>query len=191
MTEVTITEHAPMRDIMLDLETMGSGPNAAIVAIGAVAFDLKAGTIGGSFYRLVDLTTAVQFGGVMDAATVMWWVQQGDAARMALAGDTATHIRSALAEFAHWLPKITGGAEPRIWGNGAAFDNVILASAYRNAGWVSPPWKHWNDRCYRTVKALHPDVKLERTGTHHIAVDDAESQARHLIAMLTPREARP
>ncbi len=33
-------------DIMLDLETMGTGPNAAIVAIGAVAFDLQAGTIG-------------------------------------------------------------------------------------------------------------------------------------------------
>ena len=29
-------------DIMLDLETMGTGPNAAIVAIGAVAFDLQA-----------------------------------------------------------------------------------------------------------------------------------------------------
>ena len=27
-------------DIMLDLETMGTGPAAAIVAIGAVAFDL-------------------------------------------------------------------------------------------------------------------------------------------------------
>jgi exodeoxyribonuclease VIII len=46
------------------------------------------------------------------------------------------------------------------------------------------PWRHWNDRCYRTVKSLYPDVKLERVGTHHNAVDDAESQARHLIAML-------
>ena len=41
-------------DIMLDLETMGTGPNAAIVAIGAVAFDLQAGTIGDHWYRWVD-----------------------------------------------------------------------------------------------------------------------------------------
>jgi exodeoxyribonuclease VIII len=171
-----------MRDVMLDLETMGSGPNAAIVAIGAVAFDIEARAIGPKFYSLVDLTTAVECGGVMDAATVLWWVQQKEAARIALVGDAATHIRAALANFASWLAESID-AEPRIWGNGAAFDNVILASAYRNAG-QRQPWKHWNDCCYRTVKALYPAVKLERVGTHHIAVDDAESQAVHLIAML-------
>jgi exodeoxyribonuclease VIII len=172
-----------MRNVMLDLETMGNGPNAAIVAIGAVAFDIETGTIGDKFYKLVDLTTAVDCGGVMDASTVMWWVQQGQGARLALVADAATHLRGALDMFADWLTKTTNGQEPHVWGNGAAFDNVILASAYRNAG-KPQPWKHWNDRCYRTVKALYPAVKLERTGTHHIAVDDAESQARHLIAML-------
>lgn len=172
-----------MRDVMLDLETMGSSPNAAIVAIGAVAFSIEARAIGSKFYKLVDLTTAVECGGQMDAATVMWWVQQKEAARIALVADAATHIRGALDMFADWLQVTVVGAEPRVWGNGAAFDNVILASAYRNAG-KPQPWKHWNDRCYRTVKALFPAVKLERSGTHHIAVDDAESQARHLIAML-------
>lgn len=174
-----------MIDVMLDLETMGNGPSAAIVAIGAVAFDLDAGTIGSSFYKLVDLTTAVECGGQMDAATVMWWVQQKEAARIALVGDAATHIRGALDMFADWLHETTGGHEPRLWGNGAAFDNVILASAYRNAG-KAQPWKHWNDRCYRTVKAMFPAIRMERVGTHHIAVDDAKSQALHLIAMLCP-----
>lgn len=46
------------------------------------------------------------------------------------------------------------------------------------------PWPHWNDRCYRTLKAMRPDVKMERTGTHHNAVDDATSQARHALALL-------
>lgn len=36
-----------MDNVMLDLETMGNGPEAAIVAIGAVEFDLKSGAIGG------------------------------------------------------------------------------------------------------------------------------------------------
>ena len=34
-----------MPDVMLDLETMGTSPNAAIIAIGAVAFDADAGMI--------------------------------------------------------------------------------------------------------------------------------------------------
>lgn len=29
-----------------------------------------------------------------------------------------------------------------------------------------------------------PDIKLQRIGTHHNAADDAESQARHLVAVL-------
>lgn len=75
--------------------------------------------------------------------------------------------------------------EIRVWGNGAAFDNVILASAYRRVT-AGTPWQYWNDRCYRTVKALHPDVPMQRTGDHHNALDDAISQAHQLIAMLAP-----
>ena len=171
-----------MRDVMLALETMGSGPTAAIVAIGAVAFDIGTHSIGPTFYRVVDLASAVAAGGQMDAATVMWWVQQKEGARVALLAD-AIPIYVALVDFSQWLLKTTDGQEPCMWGNGAAFDNVILASAYRNSA-LPQPWKHWNDRCYRTVKALHPAIKLDRVGTHHIAVDDAASQARHLISML-------
>ena len=66
-----------------------------------------------------------------------------------------------------------------VWGNGATFDNVILSNAYKAAG-MEQPWKFWDDRCYRTVKGLLPDIKIERLGTHHNAVYDAMSQARHL-----------
>ena len=169
-------------DIMLDLETMGTGPNAAIVAIGAVAFDLQSGTIGDRFYRVVDLGTSVDMGGEIDADTVLWWMKQSDDARAMFARDGAA-LSEALADFSLWLSAHGVPDNVRVWGNGAAFDNVILSSAYRSSTRMQP-WRHWNDRCYRTVKSLYPDVKLERVGTHHNAVDDAESQARHLIAML-------
>lgn len=171
-----------MHDVMLDLETMGNGPCAAIVAIGAVAFDPKAGLIGDRYYQVVDLASAVAMGGEMDASTVLWWLQQSTAARAALAvrGEL---MDLALRGFAAWLLDRCAPDEVRIWGNGAAFDNVILASAYRAAR-MPQPWRHWNDRCYRTVKAMHPSIKLQRIGVHHNAADDAESQARHLMAML-------
>ena len=169
-------------DIMLDLETMGTGPNAAIVAIGAVAFDLQAGTIGDRFYRVVDLGTSVAMGGEIDADTVLWWMKQSDDARAMFTRD-GVPLSMVLAEFTIWSSERCEPNNLRVWGNGAAFDNVILSSAYRRSAYMQP-WRHWNDRCYRTVKSLYPDVKLERVGTHHNAVDDAESQARHLIAML-------
>ena len=169
-------------DIMLDLETMGTGPNAAIVAIGAVAFDIQSGTIGDRFYRVVDLGTSVAMGGEIDADTVLWWMKQSDDARAMFTRDSVP-LSLALTSFSFWMCAHGAPDNVRVWGNGAAFDNVILSSAYRRSAYMQP-WKHYNDRCYRTVKSLYPDVKLERVGTHHNAVDDAESQARHLIAML-------
>lgn len=161
--------------VMLDLETMGNGANSAIIAIGAVAFDDMG--INSRFYEQVSLASCVSIGLECDTSTIMWWMQQGNEARSAFIGnDNAGHIRGVLARFAKWFVDV-GGIE--VWGNGAAFDNAILSNAYRKSGTVQP-WKFWNDKCYRTIKGLHPDVSLERFGTHHNALDDAESQAKHL-----------
>lgn len=161
--------------VMVDLETMGAGPSAAIVAIGAVD------SLGREFYRTVDLASSVTAGGVIDPSTVMWWMGQSDEARAALTSPGAVHIVQALTEFSAWVADL--GADVRVWGNGAAFDNVILGGAYDRSG-LPRPWAFWNDRCYRTIKSLRPGIKMSRTGTHHNALDDARSQADHLRVLL-------
>lgn len=163
-------------NVMLDLETMGNGANAAIIAIGAVAFG--DGKIYSRFYRQVSLESSVSSGLVCDPSTIMWWMQQSDEARAAFKGnDIADHLCVALQAFSQWFQEV-GGVE--VWGNGATFDNVILSNAYRAIG-VNQPWKFWDDRCYRTIKAMSPSIKAERIGTYHNAVNDAETQAAHLM----------
>lgn len=171
-----------MQDIMLDLETMGVNVNAPIVTIDAVGFDANAATVGPWLYLRVDLNSAIRHGGVMDAQTVLWWLEQSDAARSQITGNSMS-IVTALESFSAWIKDCGRGAPIRLWGNGADFDNVILASAYRNVG-REKPWLDENNRCYRAVKNGQPDIKIKRIGTHHNAVDDAESQAWHLIALL-------
>jgi len=105
---------------------------------------------------------------------VRWWAEQSEDARAIFNHPEAKPLPQVLAEFAAWLPK-----DSRIWGNGAGFDQPILAAAYRAVG-IPLPWEFRNERCYRTLKALAPDVKIRRTGTHHNALDDAVSQADHL-----------
>ena len=165
-----------MNKIMLDLETMGNGTNAAIIAIGAARFGN--GEITDEFYTLVDLSSAVAAGLEMDASTVMWWMKQSDDARKQFERDGIA-LKDALKQFAEWI-----GKDAEVWGNGAAFDNAILSNAYRKCG-IERPWKFWNDRCYRTVKSMHPDVKLVRQGIYHRAVDDAKSQADHLMRIIS------
>lgn len=67
------------------------------------------------------------------------------------------------------------------------FDNALLQTAYLRTRIAPPPRFSFslNSRCYRTVKNLFPEVKIESSGdTAHDALADAERQARHLIAML-------
>ena len=175
-------------EVMLDLETMGTGPDAAIVAVGAIEFDVTTRSLGRDFYRVVSLESAVAAGGVMDAGTVMWWLRQDEAARKALCGD-ARPLRNVLIDFADWLAQV--GKDVRVWGNGAAFDNVILSQAYKRAG-LERPWFYCNDRCYRTVKALRPEIApVEHKGTKHNALADATTQALHLMRLLGEAPEKP
>lgn len=178
-----------MVEVMLDLETMGNGPQAAIIAIGAVEFDLAKQAIGEEFYTVVDLASSVQAGGIMDASTVLWWMRQSDEARAALAVD-GKHIADALLRFSHWMSSRGPKEDLKVWGNGADFDSVILSSAYQRLS-LELPWTHKGNRCYRTVKQLGAAIETERAGIAHNALDDAKNQARHLLTLLCPGDWKP
>jgi exodeoxyribonuclease VIII len=110
----------------------------------------------------------------------MWWMSQSDAARAQFNSKDRLELASALIEFSGWMDEVSG---VYVWGNGASFDNVILGNAYK-AVEISAPWKFWNDRCYRTMTGLYPQVKMNRVGTYHSAIDDAKSQALHLMDIM-------
>ena len=162
--------------VMIDLETMGVTTNAVIISIGAVGFD-KDG-IQSEFYRPVSIESCMEIGLQCDASTIMWWMGQSDEARGAFTD--GINIRHALMDLRDWMAgfKIDG-----VWGNGVDFDNMILGNAYEKAN-QEKPWSYGKNRCYRTVKNLFKNVKMERSGTHHNALDDAKSQAEHLIRIM-------
>lgn len=167
-----------MKDIMIDLEFMDTSPTSAITAIGAVEFNPFTTEIGRTFYTTVDLQTSVLLGGTMSAATVLWWMKQSDEARKEFE-DQAPHINLALTKLTAWLHEREHRDDIKIWGNGAASDNVILRGAYERSQ-LPTPWSFRNDRCYRTLRALAPEVKFESVGVAHNALDDAKGQAMHL-----------
>lgn len=158
--------------VMLDLETLGNAPGCAIVAVGAVCFG--SGMIKSEFYRRVDVESCVQMGLIIDPATVLWWLKQNDAARLELT-KPGKHLAEVLQDFTKWL----SGHEVELWGNGSDFDNAILAAAYR-AIQVPQPWKYWDNRCYRTIKAHYAHIPTDKKNGHN-ALEDARNQAEHLM----------
>lgn len=173
------------QDVMLDLETLGTKPGSAVIAIGAVFFNREKAHIGPTYHQAIDIASVLQYGFGVDGDTLKWWLGQGDDARQALLDDTEKLVPT-LMDFAHFVTDdIDGGVEEevKVWGNSAAFDNVLLRTMYEGLN-LRAPWQWWNDRCYRTLKKER-DPKMElapkRTGTHHHARDDALFQTYHLL----------
>ena len=162
-----------MPHVMIDIETMGTDPNCPVLSVGAVSFDRE--NIISGFYAECSMESAF-VGASVDASTVSWWMKQADAPRLKLANAKGSH-RDMLNNFREWIPSDLSG----VWGNGASFDNVILGQAFKREG-MKVPWPFWLDRCYRTVKNIF-EVPFDRFGDHHNALDDAKSQAIHLISI--------
>lgn len=175
-----------MRDVMVDLETLGTLPGSVILSIGAVAFDeFETGANPHhAFYTAIKRDSCEQLGLTVDAGTLAWWEKQDEQARKVLTDPNAVDLKMALLFFNQWLDNYDD--DVRIWGNGADFDNPLLACAWRAAG-LKPKYKFWNERCYRTVKNQYPDIALTRSGTYHNALDDARSQAEHLVQICQRR----
>lgn len=180
-----------LRDIMLDLETMGSSPQAAIVAIGAVFFNEHTGQIGEKFYRTVHLATSVRLGFKIEPATVLWWLGQSQEARNAILFN-AVSAEDAFVDFVDWVaehgPK--DKAEMRVWAASPAFDCVKVEAHLKALG-LPVPWYYWGERDYRTIRDRNKIVEeVERIG-HHNALDDAIHQANHLIKIRQHHASRP
>ena len=168
-------------ELMIDLETMGNGPTACVLSLGAVLFD-ENGVDDAVFYGQCDLVDSAKYGKI-DASTVKWWLQQEEKARQELVHNVLSlpAMLSAFVEFLDQSPKING-----VWGFGATFDNVILRSAF-NATGIPCPWHFRQDRCFRTLAAINPHIEwAPRVGTHHNAADDAKTQALTAVKMLWP-----
>lgn len=167
--------------IVIDLETMGIGTHAAIVAIGAAR--IEQGQIRAEFYRRVDLDSSITNGGTTDASTLSWWLKQSAEARAEVDGSQdSAPIISALSELAEF---ITARPRSRVWGNGATFDLRILGEAYGDA-WMNRPWDFRLERDLRTLLELYPEAKQagEFAGIRHHALHDARHEARQLCSAL-------
>lgn len=166
--------------VMIDLETMGTIPQSAIVSIGAVVFDPRTNSVGKSskfrFYTELDYEEQNR---MICPDTQAWWLKQTAKARSALHG--LDDLEEELVNLAEWLPK-----DAKVWGNGSIFDIAMLEDAYRQYG-IDIPWKFWNVRDCRTIKDLYESSRggWDKTagGDAHNALHDAIYQAEYICTM--------
>ncbi|QTA20686.1 3'-5' exonuclease [Escherichia albertii] len=179
--------------MMIDLETMGKNPDAAVISIGAIFFDPQTGDIGPEFSKTIDPDTA---GGVIDRDTIKWWLKQSREAQSAILADEIP-LDDALLQLREFIDENSGEFFVQVWGNGTSFDNVILRRSYERQG-IPCPWHYCNDRDVRTIVELGGAMNFDaRTaipfeGERHNALDDARYQAKYVSAIwqkLIPSQA--
>ncbi|MNM99012.1 hypothetical protein D3C81_1115610 [compost metagenome] len=180
-----------MQHISFDLETLGIDPAAMILSIGAVKFDPETKEIGDYFSRIIDIT-APGGGGVIDASTVVWWMNQSQDARDLvfstdpdLAG-LRIPLRQALVEFSEFIgftDALPDGEYPDVtlWQRGDK-DAQWLASAYQGMQ-LKTPFNYWQVKDQRTLCSLFKPFMPRRQDdiTVHDSLSDAFYQAHCLV----------
>jgi exodeoxyribonuclease VIII len=162
-------------DIMIDLETLATSPDAAILTIGAVKFDPFGDDVNDpkctKFYTRVDLDSCDKIGLVTNDDTIAWWANQSKEAQDEAFGEAD---RVDIVDAMHQLYKFCWGAK-RVWSHGATFDIVICEHIFRKIE-KAIPWSFWEVRDTRTLFDIGINPNRPPVLKHH-ALEDAWNQA--------------
>ena len=165
--------------LMIDIETLSTKKDAAVMTIGMAWFNGDQ----------ITATTEIRIDpravtGTIDASTVAWWSSQSDEAREAVFGGKLSEDQAKL-EFRDFVRKWEA---EEVWANSPSFDLTILNSWwYRGTRPCEWPLHFRNERDCRTYFALGREMGIEFAqaweagSVAHNALDDACNQARAII----------
>lgn len=177
-------------DVMIDVETLGTGGDAPIVQIAAVLFEpIFGGKVRDGNQRfncLVNPQDALDLGARPDMSTLSWWMQQGNEAQKIFNWDHPDNngvlkcsTEQALIWLCEWLPAATDHQwkDVRVWANGIVFDIGLLQRHFERFA-IEQPWTYNAAMDMRTVLRLAGGwPKIDETGyTKHNALDDCMMQ---------------
>lgn len=181
-------------DIMIDLETLGTGPNAPVISIGCQVFDVETLELKGTFYgacQVADqLDTKIRH---MTADTFKWWMSQDGAAKIVFKEKSDPTV-NVLVALRNWIMGLAGSSANQtkkinVWGNGSSFDITIMETLFADYK-VICPWMYYKVMDLRTFKRFVRDgEKVEVAGVKHNALADATAQAEYVIEGLKQQKA--
>jgi hypothetical protein len=166
---------------MIDIEGLGTGPDAAILTIAAQSFDpFGTGHYDRHYYARITLES--QENRRIQDDTVAWWATQPEAQAEAFADNNRIPLDQALDE----LYKLAWQHD-YIWAQGPTYDINILEHAYKSYN-KTQPWQFYRIRDSRTVLSLWPGRPVPPT-SHH-ALEDTRKQINVLQQTLKHLEVK-
>jgi hypothetical protein len=140
------------KDIMLDIETLGTGSNATIFQISAIAFDIETGHQYSTFNSIADISKNKTL--KADGSTLKWWLNTNKELLTDLLNKGEESSEDLLTNFHKWLKsQDKDNKNIYLWGNGILFDNKMIQEQFIEMGLEYPIFFR-NDRDVRTIVDL-------------------------------------
>lgn len=175
-------------DLMIDIETLSTRPNAVILSLGAVKFDPFSDRIDAEegLDVKIDVDEQTALGRHVQEETLNWWATQPLEVQEAALGE---RDRVSLEQFTRMLNKMMVGSD-QIWCQGPAFDMVIIEDLYRQLG-KPTPWQFWQVRDSRTLFGVFGDPRDKNRKNAHNALMDCVYQAMGVQEVYQKQGVRP
>jgi hypothetical protein len=179
-------------DIMLDFETLDTGPFPALLSVGAVAFDPTAPADvdidpagADCFFREVDAQSCIDRGASVSRRTLQWWVHPDRAAgREHILTDAARPVHQVIAQLIGWASTYAT-TDSCLWSHGLLADAAWLGSYLTTCGysWPGGIFSYRQMRDTRTVYALaqgHRFFDQAKPTIAHHPLHDCIAQVKNL-----------
>jgi len=179
-----------MKHVMIDIETMASSRDAAVISIGLAEFIPETCTIARVLEVRNTLEVQMDLGRRFDPGTMEWWLRQSPAAqKQLLNAPRFTNAAAMMTKVYEFLHEISSSQwDLGLWAKGPSFDLVICRDL---AEQVKVKWKgHYSrEYCVRTILALAKsygwdDILAMAPEVAHGALSDAVHQANQVMAVM-------
>lgn len=182
-----------MNNVMIDIETLGTGHHATIISVALAVFELATGKVAAEKYIRINWKEDCEIrGGKIDPATVTWWLKQSTEARVELiTGDDQILPDDALMQVFEFIRKHCDEGPVYVWSKSPSFDLSLIKDAAERCCIPASeiPWQFWNERDVLTIEGIAALLSIplpygKNDVTHH-ALGDVRGQIRNVTAVMS------
>ena len=163
-----------MNDIMLDIETLGTGNNSIVIQIGAVYFNRDAGELGKELSVNITLQSCFDVGLKADSGSLKFWFNQPQPYSWL---NSPIDLNKALQLLREFYDK-----KALVWSH-STFDFPRLAEAYTAIGQgFALPYRNLRDiRTLVDLSGIEYKKDVKGDPKNHDALDDCKYQVKYCV----------
>lgn len=167
-----------MKDLMIDIETMGNTHNAVMIQLAGVFFNRETAETGREFCMNIAEITCEEWGFTKDESTVKWWSEQNQDV-LAQIRNNPWHVKEVMDHFVEFLGEDI--KDILVWSH-ATFDFPIVQNYLKILTNSYMPYRGARDiRTLVDISGIDLNKYDWANGKTHNALDDCKFQIKYCV----------